>query len=104
LFNTTKESALKIKMSKADVADRNKKIIEMSRKGLKQSEIAKEFGVSSQRISQIMSGFKINKTKKKTNEPREAMILKSKNELIEAIVLSNMDSDLKLELLKLLKI
>jgi hypothetical protein len=90
--------------------ERNNKILEMSNKGNhNQREIAKKFGISFQRVGQIVQGWNLysNNLKKSAmpfvdavskNKPKSF----SKEELISAVLDSNMDNNFKLKLVEIL--
>lgn len=95
---------MKTKLSRIDRATRDQKILELSKSGVKQAELARKFSVSPQRIGQIVTNYKkpYKSLKKKALSivDQVSTKTKTKNNLIEGIVNSNMGDDLKLELLK----
>lgn len=94
---------MKATLSKQEIIERNNKIIEMSKKGVKQTEIAPKFGVSAQRIGQIINAHKNGKKLRKNVEVIVDEISKlSKEKLFTSVIDSNIDSDVKLKLAEIL--
>lgn len=102
---------MKTKLSKEELIERNNKILEMSNKGdHNQKEIAKKFGISFQRVGQIVQGWNLysnNKDLKKNAMPFVDAVSKkpktfSKEELINAVLESNMEDNFKLKLVETL--
>lgn len=100
---------MKTKLSKEELVERNNKILEMSKKGNhNQREIAKKFGISFQRVGQIVQGWNLysNNLKKSAMPFVDAVSKKpktfSKEELINAVLESNMDNNFKLKLVEAL--
>lgn len=90
-------------MSKDEIFKRNEKIFSMSKEGAKQTEIANKFGVSAQRIGQILLSHKKptkNLKKKAINVINQVSKPSFKNDLVAAIISSDMKNEIKLELLK----
>jgi len=104
---------LKTKLSKEEIALRNNKILEMSKKGIYQKDIAKKIGISPQRVGQIMEGWRFyHKNLKKVATPFVDAVATpfvdavskpfSKEKIITAVLDSNMDSNFKLMLVEIL--
>ena len=50
---------------KTEIADRNKQIFDLRNKGYTQIEIASKFGISGQRVGQILNNYSPHKPKNK---------------------------------------
>lgn len=96
------EKALKTQLSKEEIVKRNKKIFLLSKSGKKQTEIAKQMGVSAQRVGQILMGNKYKSSRKTLNKASSIVdaISNDYSSIVSAIVVSNLDDDTKLNLIK----
>ena len=90
---------MKTQLSKVE---RNKKIFDLSKSGKKQTEIARQIGISAQRVGQILMGSKYKSSRKNFTKAVNLVnaVSDDYSKIISAIVASDMGSDTKLSLIK----
>ena len=91
---------------KTEIADRNKQIFDLRNKGYTQIEIASKFGISGQRVGQILNNYSPHKPKNKDLKSKAVSyvdkIVSSKKDtsLVAAIIESDLDSSVKVKLIE----